>query len=283
MTDAATAPIVTDADREQYHQQGYMILERVLSDEMLAMLREECSYFLGHTDGELDARNEEKSGPNVRGRRYFIPNRYRMSHRLWRYIYGEVMAEVCRAALGDEAYLFNEQWVVKGPERGMKFAWHQDSGYVKFHDKSTYHKPYLTCWCALDDVTEENGTVYILPHDRAGTRDRIIDHTQERETNDLVGYSGDDPGDPVICPAGSVVAFSSFTLHRSGANTSPDMRRVYLTQYSSEPIRDGQTGKLWSQAVPFLQGGRNVYDKHKDLSGDNDWIGEAFTGVRQGR
>jgi ectoine hydroxylase-related dioxygenase (phytanoyl-CoA dioxygenase family) len=33
----------------------------------------------------------------------------------------------------------------------------------------------LTCWIALDDVTEANGTVYLLPYSRAGTRDVITD------------------------------------------------------------------------------------------------------------
>ena len=46
------------------------------------------------------------------------------------------------------------------------FSWHQDSGYVKWYDPTTQHKPYVTCWCTLDDVSEENGTVYILPHSR---------------------------------------------------------------------------------------------------------------------
>ena len=148
----------------------------------------------------------------------------------------------------------------------MKFAWHQDSGYVKFRDGETYHKPYLTCWVALDDIDETNGTIYVLPHDRAGTRDTIMDHTQEEKTNDLIGYTGDDPGDPVVVPAGSIVAFSSYLFHRSGSNTTDAMRRVYLAQYSGEPITNSQTGELWSQAVPFVKDGKNVYDPKSDLN-----------------
>ena len=55
-----------------------------------------------------------------------------------------------------------------------------------------------------EDVSEVNGTVYILPHSRAGTRDKIIDHFKEEGTNDLIGYTGSDPGDPLIVPAGSI-------------------------------------------------------------------------------
>ena len=40
-------------------------------------------------------------------------------------------------------------------------------------EKPLPHRPYVFCWCTLDDVTEENGTVYLLPYDRARTRDRV--------------------------------------------------------------------------------------------------------------
>jgi ectoine hydroxylase-related dioxygenase (phytanoyl-CoA dioxygenase family) len=188
-----------------------------------------------------------------------------MSHRLWRFLYSDLMAELCRATLGQTAYLFNEQWVVKGPDAGMKFAWHQDSGYVKYRMGQTKHRPYLSAWCALDDVSPANGTVAILPHSRGGTQSTIYDHIEEEKTMDLVGYTGSDPGIEVTCPAGSIVAFTSYTLHRSGVNTTPQMRRVYLGQYSSQPILN-QEGKLWSKAVPFLKDGKNVYDHQADVA-----------------
>ena len=78
-----------------------------------------------------------------------------------------------------------------------------------------------------------------------------------------MGYDGDDPGVPVIAPAGSIAAFSSYNLHRSGPNTSAGMRRVYLPQYSGAPIRGG-AGELWGMAVPFLSGGRVVYRADAD-------------------
>ena len=56
------------------------------------------------------------------------------------------------------------------------------------------------------------------------------------KTNDRIGYEGTDPGLPVLVPAGSLAVFSHQTLHRSGANTTKNMRRVYLAQYSCSPI-----------------------------------------------
>lgn len=255
--------VVSEAQKQQFHTEGYMILERVIPEAMLQMLREECSYFIGYTDADMDAKKDTTRGITHRGSRYFIGNQYRLSTRMHQFIYSDLMAEVATAALGDEVYLFNEQWVVKGADKGMAFAWHQDSGYVKHGDPKTMHKPYLTCWCTLDDVSEENGTVYVLPHSRAGTKDTIFDHEKQDVTNDLIGYTGDDPGDPVVAPAGSIVAFSSYLFHRSGANSTNNMRRIYLPQYSANPILN-QDGKLWALGVPFVKDGKNVYDHTND-------------------
>ena len=269
MADHSTTYKVPEDQKKLFQEEGYMILPGIIPDDMVQMLREECSYFLGYYDAEIDAAGETTSGISHRGQRYFIPHRYRLSNRLYQFLFSSLMAEVATAALGDTVYLFNEQRVVKGPEKGMKFSWHQDSGYIKFRDPETKHKPYLTCWCTLDDVSEANGTVYLLPHSRGGTKAGIIDHTREEGTNDLIGYTGDDPGEPMVVPAGSVVAFSSVNFHRSGPNTSPNMRRVYLAQYSSEPLMKGDGSRVWAIATPFMNDGRIVYDKASDTAANN--------------
>ena len=267
------AGLITGEHRRLYAEEGYMILESIIADDMLRMLREECSYFLGYMDARFDAGLVADGALSFRGKRYFVNNLYRYSSRTWRFIFGDLMAEVCRATLGGEAYLFNEQWVVKGGEQGMNFSWHQDSGYVKFMDAGTAHEPYLTCWCTLDAVDETNGTVYLMPHSRGGTANRIIDHRRDSDSNDLVGYTGEDKGIAIDVPAGSVVAFSSYNLHSSGANTTNRMRRVYLPQYAQAPVHHSSTGERFNLAVPFLKNGRNVYDHGADTP--DRWGGAA--------
>jgi hypothetical protein len=257
------AMVITEEQRQLYKTEGYMILPGVIPPAMLNMMREECSYYLGYYDSIMDAKGVTTENISHRGKRYFINNRYRLSNRLYQFVFSDLMAEVARATVGDEAYLFHEQWVVKGAEQGMKFAWHQDSGYVKWYNPTTQHKPYVTCWCTLDNVSEENGTVYLLPHSRGGTKNEIIPHTKEDGTNDLIGYTGSDPGDPLIVPAGSIVAFDSYVFHRSGPNKTENMRRIYLPQYSSSPITRPD-GKPWAMATPFLKGGVNIYDHAGD-------------------
>ena len=231
--------IIPQDQRDLYKQEGYMILPGVIPPDMLEMLREECSYYLGYYDSIMDAKGVQTEKLSHRGKRYFINNRYRLSNRLWRFLFSDLMAEVAKATVGPDAQLFHEQWVVKGAEQGMKFSWHQDSGYVGHK-----HTPYVSIWCALDDMSEANGTIYVLPYSRAGVRE-TVKHTKEEGTNDMIGYHGDDPGVPVIVPAGTIVCFSSNTFHRSGFNTTKKPRRS-----PAQPSPRGRT------PAPVIHGGR---------------------------
>jgi hypothetical protein len=245
---------ITDKQKQQFRDEGFFLLERALSDEQLQILRDECARFIDLIHADLDRLGTDKDpgGFNQRGKRYFIGNRYQEGQRLHEVLFCDLMAAICRATIGPNAYLFVEQYVLKCAEVGQKFAWHQDSGYVG-HE----HRPYVSCWCALDDMSEANGTVYMLPYSRAGVR-RRVDHRKEEGSNDMVGYFGDDPGDPVICPAGSIAVFSSVCFHRSGTNTTQNMRRVYLAQYSPEPIMSADGSRFWNKAEPFLRDGQRV-------------------------
>ena len=246
----ASPELIPEKLRQQFRYEGFFVLENVVPPEHLAMMREVCTEMITGYDAEMDAAGETQQGLNIKGNRYFIANRHEGT-RLPEFIYSDVMEQVCRATLGDSAYLFWEQFVVKGPEKGTKFSWHQDSAYV-----GTPHRPYITCWVTLDDVSVANGTVYLLPYSRHGTRE-VVPHTQQPGSNDLEGYFGADPGDPVIVPAGSIACFSSTVLHRSGFNTTPNWRRVYLPQYSAEPLRRPD-GSLAAFAEPFIVDGKRV-------------------------
>jgi ectoine hydroxylase-related dioxygenase (phytanoyl-CoA dioxygenase family) len=248
---AVSIPRITPGHVGQFRDEGFFVLENVLPASELKTLRGECQRFIDERDREMDRLGVDTLDLDHRGRRYFVHG-YGRSAAVRRFLFSELMAQIAHATLGDTVYLFNEQYVVKAAERGMRFGWHQDSGFIPYA-----HRPYLTCWIALDDVTEANGTVYLLPYSRAGTRE-VVEHVQDEETNDLIGYFGDDPGDPVIVPAGSIACFSSTLFHRSGPNTTDRMRRVYLAQYSGVPILSEDSSRPRHLAEPLLIGGERV-------------------------
>jgi len=248
---AISVPQITTEHVRAFPDEGFFVLESVLPNSELELLRSECQRFIDERDREMDRLGVDKLDLDHRGSRYFV-HAYGKSADIERFLRSDFMIEIARAALGDTVYLFNEQYVVKAAEHGMKLGWHQDSGFAEYE-----HRPYLTCWIALDDVTEANGTVYLLPYSRAGTRN-VVEHIRDEETNDLVGYFGDDPGDPVIVPAGSIACFSTTVFHRSGPNTTDRMRRVYVAQYTAEPLLSEDGSRPRMLAEPLLVDGKRV-------------------------
>jgi ectoine hydroxylase-related dioxygenase (phytanoyl-CoA dioxygenase family) len=248
---------ITDAHRRQFAEEGYFILEAAIPPDHLAALGIELENIIQAINARMDELGTDIDGLNHRDKRYFIGNLHLSQPRINEFLHSPLMADVCRATLGPDAWHFFNQYVVKFAEVGSTFQWHQDSGYVAERKRSP-HKPYLTCWCPLDDVDESNGTIYVLPFSRTPDRG-VTEHRTDEKSNDLVGYFGDDPGDPVVVPAGSVVVFSSLLLHRSGPNTTDRARRVFLAQYSAEPImRDDDPAQPILNADPFLRDGRPV-------------------------
>jgi ectoine hydroxylase-related dioxygenase (phytanoyl-CoA dioxygenase family) len=242
---------ITEAQKKQYRDDGYFVLDGVIPDAELETLRAECSELIKQQDAEMDRLRTDTLNLSRRNSRYFVFLAYKTRPQLGEFIFSDMMAEVCRATIGDNAMLFWEQFVVKGIEKGSEFAWHQDSGYVDYP-----HKVYVNGWVPLDDVNEENGTIYILPYSRAGTKEKVV-HKPLPNSNDRVGYFGKDPGIAIICRAGSIVVFSSTTFHRSGANQTHKMRRAYAMQYSPETIYEPD-GSLKGLAEPFLVDGHRV-------------------------
>ncbi len=223
-------PLVTAHHAGQYREEGYFILENALPSETLRRIQGEAMRFKDIFDQRMRQAGVEVWDINHLDKRYFISLYHNQSEILKEYLFGGLAAEICRATVGPEVFLFQEQFVIKGAEVGMTFSWHQDGGWF-----APDCPPYVSLWLALDDMTEENGTIYVLPQTRM-ERHGWLPHRVDPKTNDRIGYEGKDPGIPVLVPAGSLAVFSHQTLHRSGANTTHKMRRVYLAQYSCAPI-----------------------------------------------
>lgn len=241
------------SQKEHFAAEGYAVFEGVLTGIMLEMLREQCSQFIAREDARMDALGVDSIGITHRGRRYFANQCQRSHPALRQMLFSPVMIDICRATLGDDAYFFFDQFVVKGTEGGLPFGWHQDSGYVVGNGGPADHAPYLTCWCPLDDATVANGTVRVLPFSRVpASRAGILPHQRQAQTNDLVGWADDSGAVTLEVPAGSIVAFSSLLLHATGANRTDKLRRVYLAQYTPEVMLNPGTRQLRNNAVPLL-------------------------------
>src|SRR5262245_26060052 len=126
----STTPLITDEHKRLFEQQGYFLLERVIPEDHLELLRRELNAAIDEVHRQMDEKKSDVLGINHRNKRYFV-TLFRETGKLGEFLFSDYMAEICRATIGQTAWLFCEQYVVKAAEVGMQFSWHQDSGYVK--------------------------------------------------------------------------------------------------------------------------------------------------------
>ncbi|SVD69146.1 uncharacterized protein METZ01_LOCUS422000, partial [marine metagenome] len=66
------AGLISDAQREQYREEGYFLLEDVVPSDDLALLREECRRYIDEADAEMATTKESARGITHQGKRYFV-------------------------------------------------------------------------------------------------------------------------------------------------------------------------------------------------------------------
>ena len=123
--------VITETHRQQYLSEGYFILERIIPDEHLKILRDSCEYLIDLMHQEMDRQGTDHIHISHRGKRYHIAKQYDQPPRLKEYVFSPLMAEICRLTIGEEVFLFYDQYVTKAAEQGIKFSWHQDSQRVR--------------------------------------------------------------------------------------------------------------------------------------------------------
>ena len=75
-------------------------------------------------------------------------------------------------SLTTDATLFHTEFVVKARDQGdegTRFGWHQDGGYNTEPSAGgaiVPDMPHISLWCALDDMSVDNGALRVIPFDR---------------------------------------------------------------------------------------------------------------------
>lgn len=215
-----TAPATMATMQEQFTEQGFARLGRVLDDAALAAIRADEAWLRG---AQTDDRGKTtlfwcqtaKSCPGV--------------HRLG--LDGPHL-DVVQALLGPDLVWWWNQFVTKLPDRDDargQFPWHQDNGYVDI-----VPGPNATVWIALDDVDERNGCVWVVP---GSHHQGLLPHDKPNADSWHLQVPVSEPGIPVPLKAGEAVCFSGYMLHRSLANRSDRPRRALFLEYATAQDR----------------------------------------------
>jgi ectoine hydroxylase-related dioxygenase (phytanoyl-CoA dioxygenase family) len=226
--------VLDAAMADQFDEQGFCLLRGVLDPALVDTLREEVDGFDAQRTAALAERASGERDISAPDAVTFSAQLVKKSPLLKDFSRSPLFAGLGADLIGPDVRLYWDQAVYKRPEPTRDFPWHQDTGY-----QFTLPQHYLTCWIPLVDATVENGCPWMAPGlHRLGT----LQHWW----TDFGWRCLEDAPDavPVEAKAGDIVCFSSLAPHRTGPNTSSDIRKAYILQYAA----DGMTA-----AKPVLQ------------------------------
>ncbi|MEZ4729495.1 MAG: phytanoyl-CoA dioxygenase family protein [Caldilineaceae bacterium] len=218
-----------------YHDQGYLIVENALSPAELAEMRDEttriCRGELGEVRGVTPASAAE-SDDDVLRQYLCIHFPHKISETMLGYLAHPIMRDVLVGVIGPNVKCMQSMLFIKASGKPGQ-AWHQDEYFIPTRDRS------LTGgWIALDDATVENGCLWIIP----GSHKHGIIWPQQKHEDRRFDCTGeafnfpyrDEDAIPVEVPAGAIVFFNGYLLHRSLPNRAKSgYRRVLVNHYMS--------------------------------------------------
>jgi ectoine hydroxylase-related dioxygenase (phytanoyl-CoA dioxygenase family) len=201
----------------------------------VAALREEavriCRGELGAMDGAQAAADGEPDEVVVR--RYLcIHFPHKLSQRMRGALAHPVVVDALTRLIGPDVKAMQSMLFIKSEGKPGQ-AWHQDELFIPTRDRSL-----TAAWIALDDATVENGCLWVLPGShRPGVLYPDRDHHDPRFDCEVEAFDfpyRDQDAVPVEVPAGSVVVFNGYLLHRSLPNTGRHgLRRALVNHYMS--------------------------------------------------
>jgi phytanoyl-CoA hydroxylase len=240
-------PEITAAQHQEFNEQGYTLLRDVFTRAEMDELAGHIERFVERHEKRLREQGGTEGISRV-GEIAFTAFLAEQDENIRAFVTRPEFVAIATQFLGPDVDLYWNQSVFKGPEGTKEFPWHQDDGYTPV-DPS----PYLTLWLAVNDATEENGCISVLPGSHKGG---LVEH--QPSPIGLVCYPSNAPdqGVRVPVPAGSIAAFSSLTFHKSGPNRTNGWRKAYVIQYSKAGLRNAKTGELMENRIPVARNGQ---------------------------
>ena len=246
---------------QQLQTQGFVVLERAIASDRVAIVREaiarlaqnfdverECGVFrTSHDDRDMDERFFA-SAREVRG---FLEDGAldtsgqlqaprnaclnKLGHALHNFV-PEIRAlarspkivNAFRAVGLQQAHLVQSMAIFKQPHIGGAVPWHQDATYLLTRPSSV-----VGLWLALEDADRDNGCLWVAPGAQRSPLRHVYEvdwstRTATTRTLDATPWPTDAEAVPLEVPAGSLVLFHDRLPHCSYANRS-DRSRLAIT------------------------------------------------------
>jgi ectoine hydroxylase-related dioxygenase (phytanoyl-CoA dioxygenase family) len=251
---------LTNEQIEFFHENGYLAGVKMLNDDQIEFLRNELSEFIdpGYKGSDFfyEFHSNESSDPQTI--LFHALGAWRVSNGFHDVLWNPRFITAAQQLLGNKPVRFwHDQLFYKPAKKGGVVAWHQDYSYW------TRTKPiaHLTCWCALDDATVENGCLQYIPGSHkwgllpkpviAGELEGIKDFLTEEQKKSF--------DNPHFAPvkAGEAIFHHALTLHGSGENKSSQPRRAFVINAFADGVVSDSNEPLLT-GVPVVPSGNKM-------------------------
>ncbi|WP_119681727.1 phytanoyl-CoA dioxygenase family protein [Indioceanicola profundi] len=226
--------VLSQKQREFYFENGYLLLERIIPDEVIDQLRRVTAEVV--KDSRSRTRSDHifdleptHTAEEPRLRRLSSPVDYHPYY--WEFCSHSILGDIVADLVGTDVKFHHSKLNFKWARGGAEVKWHQD---IQFWPHTNYSP--LTVGTYLYDCGMDQGPLAVIPRshsgelfDQYGTDGNWTGFISDRDLErvDLVSavYL---PG-----PAGSITIHNCRTVHGSRPNESPSGRPLLLHTFSS--------------------------------------------------
>lgn len=228
MTHRKTEFKVTPQQKEFFNENGYLVIEDIISENEIYEYR---SIYDEMLDGTIDTgKNRSDLGMGIGNNDKvenitqimwpsdFVPDILTMT-------YHERALQIARSLQGTDMEMDFDMLINKAPFTNTPTPWHQDAAYwINMPDKRA-----VSCWLALDPALLDNGCMWYVPGSHLLP---IRTHHNAGGAGSALTCSADESeGIAVELKPGSCAFHHGATLHYSRGNSTGSQRRAYIVNF----------------------------------------------------
>jgi ectoine hydroxylase-related dioxygenase (phytanoyl-CoA dioxygenase family) len=256
--------MLTPAQIEQFHRDGFLRSGKVLSDDTVTKLQHEVLRVI--EDRDKGGRQPVMCHNFARDKAHpvwQIVNIWEASDAFHGIIANPiVVAEMAQLTGAESLRLWHDQIQYKVAETGGVNMWHQDAPYWPILTPMTQ----VTAWIALDDVDEENGCMRMVPGSYHWGNQIAFLHTLKDFDSMPAEFDGH-ALEVRACPVakGEVHYHHALTWHGSGENLSSRPRRAIALHYMAQDTRYVAAGNHPMKPFVDVEDGEALQGEHFPL------------------
>ena len=207
---------------DQFHEQGYLILERLIDGEKLncymsifdELVNRSKSVPIGtpHWKFEIDA--DRQQNPELLHK---IQGVCIVESRVLEIASTPMILDIVEKLTGTDIDVFGTKFFPKLPHGGTSVMWHQDNFYFGLTSDQI-----VSCAIYFDDTDRENGCLRVIP--QSHLYKEIATHNKNPYGYGHLTQPDESQAIDVAVPAGTVVLFSANLLHGTYENRSERSR-----------------------------------------------------------